>query len=127
MNITEILRQINAGDSHAFAAVVTHYQRPLFGFMGRMGLSQDLAEEIAQETFLRAWRNLGQYDPRRGQFSTWLYTIAKNLTLNELSHAVHERELSIGGELPEIACDRPQPPEAGKGYEIRRHPHHQHR
>jgi len=112
MNVTEILRRIQAGDRHAFAPVVTRYQRPLFGFLGRMGLSQGVAEEIAQETFLRAWRNLGQYNAAHGQFSTWLYTIAKNLALNELSRPATMREIATGETLPEPTCDRPQPPEA---------------
>jgi RNA polymerase sigma-70 factor (ECF subfamily) len=112
MNITEILRKIHAGDRHAFAEVVTQYQRPLFGFLGRMGLSQGLAEEVAQETFLRAWRNLGQYNAGRGQFSTWLFTIAKNLAINELARATNERAIPVGEATPEPPCDQPQPPEA---------------
>lgn len=112
MNIAAILRRIHAGDRQAFAEVVKYYQRPLFGFLGRMGLSQGQAEEFVQEAFLRAWRNLGQYNPALGEFSTWIYTIARNLALNELSRAANDREISGGEHLPEPACDRPQPPEA---------------
>src|SRR4051812_16080320 len=48
-----------------------------------MGLAQAHAEDLAQETFLRAWRNLGSFDPARSQFSTWLFTIARNAALND--------------------------------------------
>ncbi len=123
MNITDILRQLQEGDRQAFAAVVQQYQRPLFGFLGRLGLSQSRAEELAQETFLRAWRNLGQYNPQLAAFSTWLFTIARNLALNELSRAVNEWEVVMQDDLPELACARPQPPEALAQVQQRRRLH----
>lgn len=112
MDIDPILKRIRCGDKHAFAAVVERYQRPLFGFFGRMGLAQGLAEDLAQETFLRAWRNLGQFDPELGAFSTWLFAIARNLALNELSRATNRREIRPPEDAPEPECERPQPPEA---------------
>lgn len=112
MDITPLLQRIGAGDRQAFAGIVTHYQRPLFGFLGRMALGQGHAEEIAQETFLRAWNNLADYRPERAEFSTWLFTIARNLALHELERATRRHELGSGAELPDAPCERPQPPEA---------------
>ncbi len=111
MDITPLLQRISAGDRQAFAGVVAHYQRPLFGFLGRMALDQGLAEEIAQETFLRAWKNLADYRPERAQFSTWLFTIARNLALHELERAARGHEQPASEALPEPVCERPQPPE----------------
>ena len=87
MDIANLLKRIVDGDRDAFAEVVETFQRPLFGFLGRMGLPKAVAVEIAQETFLRAWRNLGQYQTGRAAFSTWLFSIARNLALNELTRA----------------------------------------
>lgn len=112
MDIDALLTRIGNGDRQAFAGIVTHYQRPLFGFLGRMALSQGQAEEIAQETFLRAWSNLGTFRPERAAFSTWLFTIARNLALHELERAAHQREAGPDEDAPEQACERPQPPEA---------------
>jgi RNA polymerase sigma-70 factor (ECF subfamily) len=112
VNIQRLLKQIIDGDRQAFALVVKHYQRPLFGFLGRMALSQSHAEDIAQETFLRAWKNLGDYRPEVAEFSTWLFTIARNLALHELSRAASRHEMATADELPEMICERPQPPEA---------------
>ncbi|MDC8758371.1 RNA polymerase sigma factor [Janthinobacterium fluminis] len=112
MDITDLLKRISAGDRQAFAGIVAHYQRPLFGFLGRMALGQGQAEEVAQETFLRAWQKLGEYRPERAGFSTWLFTIARNLALHELERAARRNELGGAGDLPEPACERPQPPEA---------------
>lgn len=98
MDIQQTLQQIASGNRQAFAGLVGHFQRPLFGYLGRMGLPQAQAEEIAQETFLRAWQNLGQYDPKRAEFSTWLFTIARRLALNELERASTRLEGSEGSE-----------------------------
>jgi len=109
VDIEAIIDRIRAGDRAAFSAVVTRYQGPLFSFLGRMGLTQGQGEDVAQEVFLRAWRNLGEFDLWRAAFSTWLFTLARNLALNELKRPVHRRELAAGDGLPEVACVRPQP------------------
>jgi RNA polymerase sigma-70 factor (ECF subfamily) len=99
------------GDRQAFARLVAHYQRPLFGFLGRMALNQGMAEEIAQETFLRAWKHLGEYRPDVAEFSTWLFTIARNLALHELERAAARHEVAVLEDLPEPMCERLQPQE----------------
>jgi RNA polymerase sigma-70 factor (ECF subfamily) len=86
------------GDRAAFAALVRRHQRGLFGFLGRMGIGQAQAQDLAQESFLRVWRHLDQFDPRRAAFSTWLYTIARRLALNWLDRAEHTLLVSAGGE-----------------------------
>ncbi len=66
-----------AGDKHAFELLVVKYQRRIERLIGRMVRDVDLVEDIAQETFIRAYRALHQF---RGdaQFYTWLYRIAVN-------------------------------------------------
>jgi len=66
-----------AGDAHAFELLVVKYQRRIQRLIGRMVRDTDLVEDIAQETFIRAYRALHQF---RGdaQFYTWLYRIAVN-------------------------------------------------
>ncbi len=66
-----------AGDSHAFELLVLKYQRRIQRLIGRMVRDVDLVDDIAQETFIRAYRALHQF---RGdaQFYTWLYRIAVN-------------------------------------------------
>ena len=103
MDIDDVIRRIESGDKQAFAEIVMQYQQPIFGFLGRMSLSQALAEDIAQETFVRAWRHLDDYQPMKAAFSTWLFTIARNLAINELTSARNKNELAIGEELPDMA------------------------
>ena len=66
-----------AGDQRAYELLVLKYQRRIERLIGRMVRDVDLVEDIAQETFIRAYRALGQF---RGeaQFYTWLYRIAVN-------------------------------------------------
>jgi len=113
LDIPRILERIAAGDTPAFGEIVVRYQKPLFGFLGRLGLSQAQAEDIAQETFLRAWRSLATFEPGRAEFSTWLFTIARNAALNERARASAHGEVPHGNETAhEPACEEPLPPDA---------------
>lgn len=72
-----LVERANAGDQRAFGLLVLKYQRRIQRLIGRMVRDVDLVEDIAQETFIRAYRALHQF---RGdaQFYTWLYRIAVN-------------------------------------------------
>ena len=72
-----LVQRTVAGDQRAFELLVIKYQRRIQRLIGRMVRDVDLVEDIAQETFIRAYRALGQF---RGeaQFYTWLYRIAVN-------------------------------------------------
>ncbi len=109
LDIDSILQRISVGDAQAFAMIVDRYQGPLFGYLGRLGLAQVLAEELAQETFLRAWRGLGSYRPERAAFSTWLFTIARNLAIDELKSLAQRPEIAGCDPLPDPASDDAQP------------------
>lgn len=82
-----LIRQVLGGNRDAFRFLVVRYQRPVFRFLGGFGLEPAAAEELAQEAFLRAYRNLGSYDAGRATFSSWLFTIAKHLALNETARS----------------------------------------
>lgn len=71
-----------AGDRAAFAMLVEMHERPLRAFLTRMA-GPDLADDIAQEAFLKAWRAAGQYDGR-SRYSTWLTRIAWRCRLDAL-------------------------------------------
>jgi RNA polymerase sigma factor (sigma-70 family) len=72
------------GDSEAATAFVRRFQARVFGLALSMVGDRAVAEEVAQETFLRAWRHAGAYDPRRGRVATWLLSIARNLAIDQL-------------------------------------------
>ena len=86
-----LIQQTLAGNRQAFRLVVLRYQRPLFRFPGLLGFRGARAEDLAQETFLRAFKALRSFDPARAAFSTWLFTIAKRLAIGEWRRARHEQ------------------------------------
>jgi RNA polymerase sigma-70 factor, ECF subfamily len=86
MEVTDaaVVAQVLAGDRDAFRVLVERHSRSIFRVVYRMTGNQQDAEEIVQETFLRAYRALGRFE-LRSNFSTWLYRIAVNRTLDFLN------------------------------------------
>ena len=77
----ELARKAAAGDLDAFEELVRRRRKGLVRFLTSFSQSASDAEDLAQETFLRAYRNLSRYDPRK-PFLTWLYVIARRLAIN---------------------------------------------
>ena len=77
----EVMLRVKAGDDAAFDYLVAKYRRSLVGFMYRMAHNQAVAEELAQEVFLRVYRSRSTY-AAEAKFTTWLYRIATNLAVN---------------------------------------------
>ena len=77
-----LLARFAASDPPATAAFVERFQRRVFGVALRIVGDPSLAEDVAQETFVRAWQRAGAFDPRRGTVGSWLPTIARNLAID---------------------------------------------
>lgn len=79
----ELVRGALDGAESAFRELVLRYQRPVFGLIVRMVRDPARAEELAQDTFVKAFRALHTYDVQR-KFSAWLLTIAHHVAIDEL-------------------------------------------
>ena len=79
-----LLAGLAVGDAAAGTAFVRRHQRRVYGVAVRLVGEQTLAEDVAQEAFVRAWRHAAAYDPRRGAVVTWLLTITRNLAIDSL-------------------------------------------
>ena len=110
MNDEQLVEQVTNGNREAFRLLVVRYQRPVFRFLGLLGFNQASVEDIAQETFLRAFRALGDFDARRGRFSTWLFTIARRLATNERQRKSNSEE-SLSERIVEVASAAMSPAE----------------
>src|SRR5215475_11236691 len=75
------VERARAGDSDAFRLLVEQHSRSIFRLAFRMTGNEEDAEDVVQETFLRAYRQLDKYEAR-SSFSTWLYRIASNYSLD---------------------------------------------
>ena len=78
----EIIEKIRAGDTEAFALLVERYQKPVISMIRNMLNDRHGCEDIAQDVFFAAFKKLRSFDPARSRFSTWLFTITRNKTLN---------------------------------------------
>lgn len=79
----QLVEQYLKGDEASLAILVKRYLAPIYGFVFRyVGAAPD-AEDIAQEVFLRAWRNIKKFD-RKKSFKTWIFAIAKNAAIDFL-------------------------------------------
>ena len=79
-----LLAGLGTGDAEAAAAFVRRFQRRVFGLAVAVAGDAALAEDIAQEAFLRAWRHAAAYDSRRGTVATWLLAITRNLAIDAI-------------------------------------------
>ena len=77
-----LLAGMGAGDPAAAAAFVRRFQARVYGLALTVLGDRGLADDVAQETFVRAWRHAETYDARRGRVPTWLLTIARNLAID---------------------------------------------
>src|SRR5947207_6207751 len=83
MEITDLafVTKARAGDADAYRVLVERHSRALFRLAFRMTGNEQDAEDVVQESFLRAYRQLGKFD-ERATFGTWLYRIAMNCSLD---------------------------------------------
>lgn len=86
----ELMLRVKDGDDSAFEYLAEKYRRPMLGFMYRVTRNTHLAEELAQEVFLRVYRARATYNAE-AKFSTWLYRIASNLSVNYIRDTKYER------------------------------------
>jgi RNA polymerase sigma-70 factor, ECF subfamily len=94
---TQVMLRVQAGDDAAFDHLVGKFRRAMISFMFRAAHNQAVAEELAQEVFLRVYRSRQTYKAD-AKFTTWLYRIATNLAAN---HARDSRAERAGVSLDE--------------------------
>ncbi|HEY8834313.1 MAG TPA: sigma-70 family RNA polymerase sigma factor [Chthoniobacterales bacterium] len=95
-----LMELIGAGDDRALEQLVERHQRLVIGTVGRMlGAGSD-AEDIAQQVFVRVWKNAKRYEPR-AKFTTWLLKITRNLVFNELRRRSRHPQVPLQSESEE--------------------------
>jgi RNA polymerase sigma-70 factor (ECF subfamily) len=111
----EVMLELRSGNMAAFDVLLAKYRKPIMHFMFRMVHNQAVAEELAQEVFLRVYRSRETYRAE-ARFSTWLYRIATNLGVNHARDTRHERSASTvyldepdseTGTTPDVADSTP--------------------
>ena len=100
----ELMLRVKDGDGASFAALLEKHRSPVVHFLYRMVQNQAVAEELAQEVFLRVYRSRASYEPT-AKFTTWLFRIATHLALN----CAAGRQARTGGRrrLDDVSADLP--------------------
>ena len=97
----ELMLRVKDGDAASFTLLLEKHRAPVIHFIYRMVLNQAIAEELAQEVFLRVYRARSSYEPT-AKFTTWLFRIAMHLALNCLRDGRSERcQESLDQDSPE--------------------------
>ena len=81
---TQVIHQVLQGDIESFRLIVERYERPIARMIRNIINNRESCEDIAQDVFFTAYRKLASFDPARSNFSTWLFTIARNKSINAL-------------------------------------------
>lgn len=91
------------GSEAAYRELLGRYQRPVFSLIYRMVRDREQAEDLAQETFVRVFNNIGRYDPKF-KFSSWIFKIATNLTIDAMRKK-EPKTVSIDGSRYAVSND----------------------
>jgi RNA polymerase sigma-70 factor (ECF subfamily) len=99
---------VKEGDEVSFELLLRRYRTPLVNFLNRMVRDSGLAEDLAQEVFMRVYRARKEYEPN-AKFTTWLFRIATNLALNAVRDGRHRMmEISIDERMDDGEQEQPR-------------------
>ncbi|AKQ65322.1 RNA polymerase sigma-70 factor, ECF subfamily [Myxococcus hansupus] len=112
-----LMLAFQAGEPRAFEALVRKHRTPVFNFILRFTGHRARAEDVLQETWLKVVRNAGEYTPK-AKFTTWLYTIARNLCVDSARKESYRQASSLDAPSPGSERDEARPlgdglPDAG--------------
>ena len=79
---TKFIHQVLEGNTESFRHIVERYEKPIVRMIRNIINNRGSCEDIAQDVFFTAYRKLASFDPARSNFSTWLFTIARNKSIN---------------------------------------------
>jgi RNA polymerase sigma-70 factor (ECF subfamily) len=96
----QLMLRVKEGDDASFEALLEKYRSPVVKFIYRMVQNSAVAEELAQDVFLRVYRARAGYEPS-AKFTTWLFRIATHIALNALRDSRRERNLERIDAAPE--------------------------
>src|SRR4030042_219410 len=81
---TGIIKAVLEGDTESFRLLVERYQKPVIRMIPTLENDRHICEDVAQDVFLAAYKKLPSFDPGRSSFSTWLFVIARNNSINAM-------------------------------------------
>lgn len=102
----QLIQDVLDGKTDAFRGIIERYQRPVLRMVSNLVYDRHTAEDIAQEVFVAAYQKLATFDPTLSRFSTWLFMIARNKSINYLRKNKPVASLEIDAvENPGVGID----------------------
>lgn len=89
----ELVARLNAQDRDALAYLYDNYSAALYGVVLRIVKQEAIAEEVLQDVFMKVWNSIGQYDAGKGRLFTWMFNVARNLSIDKLRSKEIKRDL----------------------------------
>jgi RNA polymerase sigma factor (sigma-70 family) len=84
-----LVKGLQAGNQHAVEELYNKYASSLMGIITRIVKSDEVAEDVLQETFVKIWKSIEKYDSAKGRLFTWMANLAKNTAIDELRSKQH--------------------------------------
>ncbi len=95
IEISGLVARVKAGDQNAFAEVYDRYSGAINGVINRFITDEAIAQDVLQDTFIKVWKNIQQYDDTKGSFFTWMLNIARNTSIDALRKLKKEGKSEI--------------------------------
>ncbi|MDX2225757.1 MAG: sigma-70 family RNA polymerase sigma factor [Verrucomicrobiae bacterium] len=105
---TQLMMKVKQGDLRAYEELVNRHKRVVVNVIYKMIGDENEAQDVAQNVFIQIWKAAPRYEPT-AKFTTWMFTIARNLALNEIRRrGVHRHDSLQGSQKPDDEASEPQ-------------------
>ncbi|MGH3795055.1 MAG: sigma-70 family RNA polymerase sigma factor [Pseudonocardiaceae bacterium] len=108
----DLVSQLGAGDQRAMGLLYGRYARPAYSLARRICIGVEIAEDVLQEVFLTVWRESTCYDPARGRFATWLFTLVHHKSVDAVRRESVVRRWTVPNTVDGEAWSAPHGPGA---------------
>lgn len=100
----ELVAALKQKSHEAFSHAYIHYKQAVSNVIGQFVSDKTEAEDILQEVFVAAWKNIDKYDPSKGRFFTWMHTLSRNTSINYLRSKQYKKLLK-NDMLPDVVSN----------------------
>ncbi len=88
----ELVLALKAKDRNAFGYLYDHYCKALFGVIDRIVQSQEIANDVLQESFVKIWKNIDSYSNEKGSIYTWMLNVCRNMAIDAIRSKNYKNE-----------------------------------